>query len=90
MIVANGTVAGVTGGQDPADGGWTFSSMLGPYLVHGANEIDAYEVTAGRRALRCSTGSGRAGNAAAGRIVDQAGRVFGDDVREGTCDAQLP
>ena len=45
VIVANGTVAGVTGGYDPADGGWTFSSMLGPYLVDGANEIDAYEVT---------------------------------------------
>ena len=45
VIVANGTVAGVTGGQDPTGGGWTFSSMLGPYLVQGANEVDAYEIT---------------------------------------------
>jgi hypothetical protein len=45
LIVANGTVAGATGGYDPGDGGWTFSSMLGPYLVEGANDIVAYEVT---------------------------------------------
>jgi len=45
VIVANGTIAGVTGGYDPGDGGWTFSSMLGPYLVEGANDIQAYEVT---------------------------------------------
>ena len=52
-LVVNGTVAGVTGGYDPVDGGWSFSSVLGPYLVDGANEIAAYEVTgsrAGRRA----------------------------------------
>ena len=32
-IVANGTVAGVTGGYDPATAAGRFSSMLGPYLV---------------------------------------------------------
>ena len=47
VIVVNGTVAGVTGGYDPTDAGWTFSSMLGPYLVRGANQVDAYEVVPG-------------------------------------------
>ncbi len=47
VIVANGTVAGVTGGYDPTNDGWTFSSMLGPYLIDGANQIEAYEVTPG-------------------------------------------
>jgi hypothetical protein len=45
LLVVNGTVAGVTGGYQPGDGGWTFSSVLGPYLRDGANEIAAYEVT---------------------------------------------
>lgn len=45
VIVANGTVAGVTGGYDQTDDGWTFSSVLGPYLVRGANHLEAYEVT---------------------------------------------
>jgi hypothetical protein len=45
VIVANGTVAGVTGGYDPKGSAWTFSSTLGPYLVEGANDIQAFEVT---------------------------------------------
>jgi hypothetical protein len=45
VIVANGTVAGVTGGYDPKGADWTFSSVLGPYLIEGANDIQAYEVT---------------------------------------------
>ena len=44
LLVVNGTVAGVTGGYVPIDGGWSFSSVLGPYLRDGANEIAAYEV----------------------------------------------
>lgn len=47
VIAANGTVAGVTGGYDRTEAGWTFSSVLGPYLVRGANQVDAYEVTEG-------------------------------------------
>lgn len=47
LIVVNGTAAGVTGGYRPVDGGWTFSSVLGPFLRDGANEIAAYEVTQG-------------------------------------------
>lgn len=45
VIVANGTVAGATGGYLPAADGWSFNSTLGPYLVDGANQIEAYEVT---------------------------------------------
>jgi hypothetical protein len=45
LLVVNGTAAGVTGGYAPVDGGWSFSSVLGPYLRDGANEIAAYEVT---------------------------------------------
>ncbi len=45
LLVVNGTVAGVTGGYVPVDGGWSFSSVLGPYLQDGANQIAAYEVT---------------------------------------------
>jgi len=43
-IVVNGTVAGVTGGYARASDGWTFSSMLGPFLLSGANQVDVYEV----------------------------------------------
>ena len=43
--MAPGTVAGATGGYLPAADGWSFNSTLGPYLVDGANEIEAYEVT---------------------------------------------
>lgn len=45
VIVANGTVAGVTGGYQPDGDRWVFDSMLGPYLVDGVNQIDVYEVT---------------------------------------------
>jgi hypothetical protein len=45
VIVANGTVAGVMGGYDHSGSVWKFSSMLGPYLLDGANDIQAYEVT---------------------------------------------
>jgi hypothetical protein len=45
LLVVNGTVAGVAGGYDPGAGGWTFSAALGPYLVAGANTIEAFEVT---------------------------------------------
>ena len=44
VLVVNGTVAGVTGGYVRTDDGWSFSSVLGPYLHDGANEIAAYEV----------------------------------------------
>ena len=44
VLVVNGTVAGVTGGYVRVDDGWSFSSVLGPYLHDGANEIAAYEV----------------------------------------------
>ena len=44
VLVVNGTVAGVTGGYVRTDDGWSFSSVLGPYLRDGANEIAAYEV----------------------------------------------
>lgn len=47
VIVANGVVAGVTGGYDRVEAGWTFSSVLGPSLVRGPNEIEAYEVADG-------------------------------------------
>lgn len=54
VLVVNGTVAGVTGGYDDTGDGWTFSSTLGPYLVRGANQIEAYEVVEvdGRPLLR--------------------------------------
>ncbi len=45
VIVANGTVAGVTGGYVHMGADWQLNSVLGPYLVDGANEIAAYEVT---------------------------------------------
>ena len=46
LLVVNGTVAGATGGYDErADGGFAFSSLLGPYLEPTGNEIEAYEVT---------------------------------------------
>jgi hypothetical protein len=45
VIVVNGTVAGVTGGYELNGQDWSFSSMLGPFLQRGANEIAAYEVT---------------------------------------------
>ncbi len=45
VLVVNGTVAGVAGGFAPDGAGWTFSSVLGPYLRTGANVIEAYEVT---------------------------------------------
>jgi hypothetical protein len=44
VVVANGTVAGVTGGYRPADGGWAFSATLGPFLVDGPNRITAHQV----------------------------------------------
>ncbi len=47
VIAVNGTVAGVTGGYERTGAGWSFSSMLGPFLRRGANEIAAYEVIAG-------------------------------------------
>ena len=45
VVVVNGTVAGAIGGYGPSGEGWTFSSMLGPYLESGANDVHAYEVT---------------------------------------------
>jgi hypothetical protein len=46
LLVVNGTVAGATGGYERrADGGYAFSSVLGPYLEPTGNEIEAYEVT---------------------------------------------
>jgi len=45
VIVVNGTVAGVTGGYERRGEDWSFSSMLGPVLRRGANQIAAYEVT---------------------------------------------
>lgn len=45
MVVANGTVAGVTGGYKPSDDDWWFNAGLGPFLIDGPNQIHAYEVT---------------------------------------------
>ena len=45
VLVVNGTIAGVTGGYEHRDdGGWAFSSVLGPYLQPADNQIRAYEV----------------------------------------------
>jgi hypothetical protein len=53
VVVVNGTVAGVTGGYVPTGQRWRFESILGPFLVDGANEYEAYEVdkTAGGRVV---------------------------------------
>jgi hypothetical protein len=46
LLVVNGVIAGATGGYDRrGDGGFSFSSLLGPYLEPAGNEIAAYEVT---------------------------------------------
>lgn len=47
VIAVNGTVAGVTGGYERQGEAWSFSSMLGPFLHRGSNQIVAYEVTGG-------------------------------------------
>ncbi len=49
VVAVNGTIAGVTGGYEPAEGGWRFSSMLGPYFVEGRNDVQAFEVAPGRQ-----------------------------------------
>jgi hypothetical protein len=44
-VSVNGTIAGVVGGYTDAGGGsWRFVAVLGPFLVEGANDIQAYEV----------------------------------------------
>ena len=47
VVVVNGTVAGVAGGYRADGAAWRFTAFLGPFLVEGANQIDAYEVVAG-------------------------------------------
>jgi hypothetical protein len=44
VVVANGTIAGVTAGYERGSGTWDFFSVLGPYLVDGANRVEAFEV----------------------------------------------
>lgn len=55
VLVVNGTVAGVASGYRPSgEGTWRFSSLLGPVLREGENDLVLYEVGAdrGRRVLR--------------------------------------
>jgi hypothetical protein len=47
VVAVNGTIAGVTGGYEPARGGWRFSSMLAHRFVEGRNDVRAYEVVRG-------------------------------------------
>jgi hypothetical protein len=47
VVAVNGTIAGVTGGYEPAEGGWRFSALVGPWFVEGRNQVRAYEVTRG-------------------------------------------
>jgi hypothetical protein len=44
VVAVNGTIGGALGGYQPDGGAWRFASVLGPYLVDGANDIRAYEV----------------------------------------------
>ena len=44
VVSVNGTIAGVIDGYYRSGSGWRFSSVLGPFLRDGANEIVAYEV----------------------------------------------
>jgi hypothetical protein len=44
VVSVNGTIAGVIGGYYRSGSAWRFSTVLGPYLRDGANEIVAYEV----------------------------------------------
>ena len=44
VVAVNGTIAGVTGGYEPSEGGWSFSTMVGPWFVEGRNDVRAYEV----------------------------------------------
>lgn len=44
VVSVNGTIGGSIGGYASTGGGWRFGTVLGPYLVDGANEITAYEV----------------------------------------------
>jgi hypothetical protein len=49
VVSVNGTVAGVARIHERARSGegWSFFALLGPFRVHGANEIEAFEVTRG-------------------------------------------
>lgn len=47
VVAVNGTIAGVTGGYEPSKGGWSFSTLVGPYYVEGRNLVEAYEVSEG-------------------------------------------
>lgn len=44
VVAVNGTVGGTIGGFVPAEGGWRFASVLGPFLRTGSNDIQAFEV----------------------------------------------
>ncbi len=44
VVAVNGTIGGSIGGYSQTSDGWRFGTVLGPYLVDGANEITAYEV----------------------------------------------
>jgi hypothetical protein len=44
VVAVNGTIAGTLGGYRADGHAWRFASVLGPFLVEGANEIVAYEV----------------------------------------------
>ncbi len=50
VVVVNGVVAGVTGTHGVDESGWSFSSMLGPFIVDGENTVAAYEVSADEEA----------------------------------------
>jgi Sulfatase len=44
VVAVNGTIAGTVGATEPADSGWRFLGLVGPYFKNGANAVDAYEV----------------------------------------------
>jgi hypothetical protein len=51
VVAVNGTVAGVTGGYEPAKGGWRFSTTVGPFFVEGANDVAAYAISRSPRGI---------------------------------------
>jgi arylsulfatase A-like enzyme len=44
LVEVNGTLAGMLGGYEHGDDGWTMVGMMAPLFERGANEVTAYEV----------------------------------------------
>jgi hypothetical protein len=44
VVSVNGTIGGELGGYQADGSRWWFASLLGPYLVKGANDVRAFEV----------------------------------------------